>query len=357
MLRLCLIGLYSSVFVLSVACAPTPAPVIGLESQPPQPPVVLADASAIEHMLQGERLFLKKDYLQAADHFRLALVHDPYSVHLHLRLAKALGRANAWLAALQVLEKAQVACSGHPKVRLALGELYLDTADYDAVESLLEPAGLDSEDYLRSLLMRMDAALWAGNLALTQAIEANALKEFPDISCSLGALLEDHGEDRQALLHYGRCPAQNTEAKSRLGFRLSGIALLTDFKTVTIDRKMNLEPPASVPRAEELRRRGVELRRAHRLSPGDCHTLYRLGLWYKDKNDEARSLRYLEEAYGRCTDHPVIAITLAWAYWSVGKSAQARVLAERVLESGHGEDFVDAAKAIIERSDSVQAKQ
>ena len=356
MLRLCLIGFCSSLFVLSAGCGPKPAMVVSANPEASLEPIVLADASAIQYMIQGERFFMQKRYRQAADYFRLALVHDSYSSHLHLRLAKALGHANAWLGALQVLEKAQVACSGNSEVRLALGKLYLETADYDAVETLLKPAGLESQAYSKALLMRLDAALWGRRLVLAQEIRALALKEFPDMSCSMAVLLEDHGLEKQALIHYRRCSEETALALSRLDFRVNGGALPSEFKTVPVNPRVNLQRSFGVLSPTELYQQGVELRRAHRLSPGDCRVLYRLGSWYQEKKDRASSLRYLKEAYRRCANHPAIAITLAWAYWSQGDRNQARGLSQRVLEGGYPAEFVSAAKEIIERSDSVQAK-
>ncbi|MBT6431990.1 MAG: hypothetical protein HOK97_00670 [Deltaproteobacteria bacterium] len=358
MLRLCLIGLYASVFVLTTGCGSRPAPVLVSTTEiSPQLPQVLADASAIEHMLEGERFFLQKRYKPAADYFRLALVHDPHSVHLYLRLAQALGKANAWLAALQVLEKAQTSCSGHPKVRLALGKLYLETDDYEAVERLLQPAEFESEDYARALLIRLDASLWRRRPALVQDIEELVLQEFPDMRCMIGALLEDHGFDKRALAHYELCSSQLSLVRSRLGFRQSGAALSNEFKTVPVAREMNLQPLSGVSSSKELSKEGVELRRAHRLRSGDCEVLYQLGGWYKLKEDKGRSLRYIEEAFRRCGDHPSIAIALARAYGTRGNWDRARELSQQILEGDYTSEVMSAAKKIIERSYRVQAEE
>lgn len=331
--------------------------VVGPNSEVSLEPIVLADASAIQYMIQGERFFMKKRYHEAADYFRLALVHDSYSAHLHLRLAAALGNANAWLAALQVLERAQVACSGNSAVRLALGQLYLEIEDYAAVETLLKPPGLESQDYFKALLIRMDAALWGRRLVLAQELGALALKEFPDIGCSVAVLLEDHGLEKQALDHYRRCPETSRLAQARLEFRINGGALADEFKTIAVNTGLNLQRLPGVLSPAEHYKQGVELRRVQRLSPGDCQALYRLGNWYKGKNEQATSLGYLKEAYRRCANHPAIAIALAWAYWSAGDLEQARLLSQRVLEGGYGAEFVGAAKEIIERSHGVPTKQ
>ena len=88
------------------ACAPNQRPLKTVSPTISEPESsVRADASAIAYLIQAERFFIQERFQKAADHYRLALIHDPYSAELHLRLARSLGQLNQWLSALKVLEK------------------------------------------------------------------------------------------------------------------------------------------------------------------------------------------------------------------------------------------------------------
>jgi len=309
-------------------------------------------------MIQAERLFIKKEYKQAADHFRLALVHDSYSAHLHLRLAKTLGRMNAWFAVLEVLEKGVVAQPDNSELQFVLAKTYLDTEDYPSVEKLLTKMDPGASGYDGALLLRLEAALWRGDEELVHRIRAQSLKEYPDMAFEVGALLEDHGLQADARGLYEQCTNNDVEsALSRIDFWQRGGKLSERIKTVSITVEMNLERARAVENKEMLRKAGVELRRAHRISPGDCHTLFRLGNWYGQSGDLIRALRYLEEAYRRCEKHPVIVITLAWAYLGQGEASKAYELGKRVLEFGLPEPFASEAKEIVERSERAKGKK
>ena len=301
-------------------------------------------------MIQAERYVVQEHFQSAVDQYRLALVHDPYSAELHLRLARVLGRLNQWFAAVEVLEKGLSAKPGDVELRLALGRLYLEIEDFGSAEKTLKDIGPEHPDFKVAWVIRFDSALWMNRLDLTEAIRAEVLHEMPESACILARLYEDHGREFEARRDYSQCPESSDLDLLRIDFREKGGELSSKFKTIEPEQALNHPLSDSVLNSSVLQRRGVELRRAHREQPGNCHGLANLGHWYGQNQDQVRSLRYLEEAYRRCPKIPSIVLQLAWAYLSHGQRTRAVDLGRWVLKQSFDVEYDNEARKVIEQS-------
>ena len=141
---------------LGTACTASLSTPPRLDSRQSDTPTLRADASAIAYVIQAERYVVQEHYQDAVDQYRLALVHDPYSAELHLRLARALGHLNQWFAAVELLEKGLKARPDRVELRLALGRLYLEIDDFT----------LDIDHPIFTLIAANIVAPFVQNLAL-----------------------------------------------------------------------------------------------------------------------------------------------------------------------------------------------
>ena len=342
---------------LGAACSPSLVKVPSTDSSQPITPALRADASAIAYLIQAERNVVKGHFQGAVDQYRLALVHDPYSAQLHLRLARALRQLNQWFAAVEVLEKGLVARPDHAELRLALGRLYFEIEDFSSAEKTLKKIVPGEQAFQGAWLLRFESALWMNRLELIQEVRTELLHEMPDSACMLARLAEDHGREGLARMDYNRCPEPSDLALMRIDFRERGGELSERFKTLEPNETLNHPLSHTVLDSSRLYRRGVELRRAHRQKAGDCHILSHLGHWYGQNQDQVRSLRYLKEAYRRCPKNPAIVLTLAWAYLSHGQIERAVDLSKWILEQGFNVEYDNEALKVIERSDGPKTKE
>ena len=337
------------------ACAPNQRPLKTVSPTISEPESsVRADASAIAYVVQAERFFIQERFQKAADHYRLALIHDPYSAELHLRLARSLGQLNQWLSALKVLEKGVRAQPNHIPLRLALGRLYVEVEDYEQAEATLMRIGPTEKEFEQAWTLRLESALWTQSPERIQALGEQGLQEYPELACTMARLMDDHGRESWARSYFERCTESTVRDRLRIEFRDQGGELSSRFETIESPEKLNLQRNTSVINSDEQRRRGVELRRAHRLEPGNCFVLCQLGHWYGANEEQLRSRRYLEEAYRRCPNQPAIALALAWSAWSQGERERAVSLSRWVLEAGFDEQYCNEARKVIELSDEAK---
>jgi tetratricopeptide (TPR) repeat protein len=333
------------------ACAPSLVDMPSPLSQSASTPHVRADASSIAYFTQAERFVVQKRFQDAADSYRLALVHDPYSVELHLRLASTLRKLNQWFSAVETLERALVARPQSRQLQLELGRLYVELDDFSSAEKLLKKIGPEDLEFKHAWILRFESALWANRPELIQEIRNLVLHELPEMACVVARLLEDHGEDAAARADYARCPEPTDLDLLRIGFRENGGKLSERFQTYEPEEKLNQPTLRPVSDLNKLNRRGVELRRAHRQRPGDCHVLSKLGHWYGQKNNTVHSMRYLKEAQRRCPTNPAIVLSLAWAYWSQGQKQEALKLSRWILTQDFEAQYCNEALKVIELSD------
>ena len=100
------------------------------------------------------------------------------------------------------------------------------------------------------------------------------------------------GRESWARSYFERCTESTVRDRLRIEFRDQGGELSSRFETIESPEKLNLQRNTSVINSDEQRRRGVELRRAHR-SFGNCFVLCQL-YWYGANEEQLRSRRYLE---------------------------------------------------------------
>ena len=143
---------------LGAACSPSLLKVPSTDSSQPNTPALRADASAIAYLIQAERNVVQGHFKAAVDQYRLALVHDPYSAELHLRLARGLRELNQWFAAAEVLEKGLVARPEHTELRLALGRLYVEIEDFSSAEKTLKNIGPGSKNLINIAIRKKTGA-------------------------------------------------------------------------------------------------------------------------------------------------------------------------------------------------------
>ena len=250
-----------------------------------------------------------------------------------------------------------VARPEHVELKSALGRLYFEIEDFASAEKVLSQIGPEQEAYRTSWVLRFESALWLVRLDWVQKIRDQVLHEMPEKVCVMARLFEDHGYEYEARRDYAICPESTELDALRMDFRNRGGELLKRFETVEPEETLNHHDFDVVSTPDRLRRRGVELRRAHRQGPGNCHVLSQLGHWYGQNQDQARSLRYLKEAYGRCPKNPAIVLSLAWAYLSHGQREQAADLSRWVLKQGFDAHYCNEALKVIELSDGPKTEE
>lgn len=234
--------------------------------------------------------------------------------------------------AMTMLEEAAERSPNDPEVQFHLGMAHYMLDEEDAARLALQRSVESPRDFANKDEARRRLSLLEGSA--TEAELEKTLKDFPDdpvVLNRLGTLQERQGALDKAADTFETALKQNPDSVPVM----TKLAWLYAYK-------LN-EPDKASPLAAD----------AHKLAPDNAEASAVLGhLIYHSGTDYRRAVNLLESAADRLSGQPEFLYDLAWAYYSVGRLADAQTTMQKALqmgglaESGEAKKFLTLADAL-----------
>lgn len=175
------------------------------------------ETAGLAHLMRGLH-FLSQDHAAAAvPHLRLALLYDPSSPFIHLKLSEAWRRAGEVEKAFSTVTIGLSMSPRDPSLNYRAGLTALQRKQYRRAEKHLALATDDEKTRERAAAQLADAKLWLGKAKEARAMATRFADDetaTADLVYRLGAAFEDHGELAAAVDMYRRARAQRPASRA-----------------------------------------------------------------------------------------------------------------------------------------------
>ncbi|MEO1170796.1 MAG: tetratricopeptide repeat protein [Myxococcota bacterium] len=174
------------------------------------------ETAGLSHLMRGLHFLSQNHPAAAVPHLRLALLYDPDSPFIHLKLSEAWGRAGDEGKAQAAVEAGLSMAPKDPMLNYRAGLTELRNRRYRRAERHLTLASVDEVTRERAAAQLADAKLWLGKRKEARGIAlrfADGATASAELSYRLGAAFEDHGELETALELYRRARVQRPASR------------------------------------------------------------------------------------------------------------------------------------------------
>jgi tetratricopeptide (TPR) repeat protein len=261
----------------------------------------------------------------------------PYNPNVGDTLGWVLFKKGDHPRALTILEDSAEKAPADAEIQFHLGMAHYMMGEEDAARVALQRAVASQQDYAnkdearsRLAVLNMDTA---GAGASVLAGLEKALQDHPDdpvIPSRIGTLQEHQGAFEKAAATYETALKQNPEA----------VPIMAKLARLYAVRLNQPEKALSLARA------------AHNLAPDNADVSGILGHLVYRTGDYVWALRLLENAANRLPNQPELLYDLAWAYYAVGRIADAETAMQKALQSGVGFAGSEDAKRFVALADA-----
>ena len=261
----------------------------------------------------------------------------PYNPHVGDTLGWVLFKKGDYPRALAILEDSAEKLPADAEIQFHLGMTHYMLDEEDSARVALQRAVASPQEYAnkdearnRLAVLTMDTA---GAGASVLAGLEKALQDHPDdpvILNRIGTLQEHQGAFEKAGATYETALKQNPEA----------IHIMAKLARLYASR-LN-QPGKALSLATT----------AHKLAPDNADVSGVLGHLVYRTGDYVWALSLLENAADRLPNQPELLYDLAWAYYSVGRIADAETAMQKALQSGVGFAGSEDAKRFVALADA-----
>jgi tetratricopeptide (TPR) repeat protein len=221
---------------------------------------------------------------------------------------------------------------GDPEVQMHLGLAYYMLQEENPARLALQQALASHTDFpgkelARQSLANLNIDPATATPAIIQELEKQSRENPRDsvVLIRLAAIEERRGNIEKALGYY----------KTLLESNPQNVSALVQSGRLYFERLHDV-------------RKALELATsAHKLAPDDPHAAALLGQLIYQSGDYRWALSLLEQAASQLPDQPSLDCHLAWAYYSVGRLADADAAMQRALNSGQPFADLDQAKQFL----------
>jgi len=245
----------------------------------------------------------------------------PYNPNVGDTLGWVLFKKADYLRALAVLEESAERAPADAEIQFHLGMAHYKMDEEDAARVALQRAVASQQDFPnkdearnRLAVLNMDTA---GAGASVLAGLEKALQDHPDdpvILNRIGTLQEHQGAWEKAAATYEAALKQNPDAIPIM----AKLARLYGSRLNQTEKALNLANAA------------------HKLAPNNADVSGILGHLVYRTGDYVWALSLLESAADQLPNQPELLYDLAWAYYAVGRIADAQTAMQKALRSGAG---------------------
>jgi tetratricopeptide (TPR) repeat protein len=261
----------------------------------------------------------------------------PYNPNVGDTLGWILFKKGDFFRALTVLQDSAEKSPGDAEIQFHLGMAHYMLDEEDAARVALQRAVASQQDYpnkdearSRLAVLNVDTA-GAGAPALA-GLE-KALQDHPDdpvILNRIGTLQEHQGAFEKAAATYEAALKQNPDA----------VPIMAKLARLDASRLNQPEKALSLATA------------AHELAPDNAAVAGILGHLVYGTGDYVWALSLLEKAADRLPNQPELLYDLAWAYYGVGRIADAETTMQKALQSGVAFAGSEDAKQFVALADA-----
>jgi tetratricopeptide (TPR) repeat protein len=261
----------------------------------------------------------------------------PYNPNAGDTLGWILFKKGDYARALTVLQDSAERAPADAEIQFHLGMVHYMMGEEDAARVALQRAVASQQDYAnkdearsRLAVLNMDVA--GAGASVVAGLE-KALQDHPDdpvILNRIAMLQERQGAFEKAAASYETALKRNPEAV-RIMAKLARLYAL---------RLNQPEKALSLAKA------------AHKLAPDNADVSAILGHLVYRSDDYVYALSLLESAADRLPNQPDLLYDLAWAYYGVGRVADAETAMQKALRSGVAFDGSEDAKRFVALADA-----
>ena len=261
----------------------------------------------------------------------------PYNPNVGDTLGWILFKKGDYPRALTVLQDSAERAPADAEIQFHLGMAHYMMDEEDAARVALQRAVASQQDYpnkdearSRLAVLNMDTA---GAGASVLAGLEKALQDHPDdpvILNRIGTVQEHQGAFEKAAATYETALKQNPDA----------IPIMAKLARLYASRLNQPKKALSLATA------------AHKLAPDNAEVSGILGHLVYHTGDYVWALSLLESAADRLSNQPELLYDLAWAYYGVGRIADAETAMQKALQSGAGFADSDDAKRFVALADA-----
>jgi tetratricopeptide (TPR) repeat protein len=261
----------------------------------------------------------------------------PYNPNVGDTLGWILFKKGDYPRALTVLEDSAEKAPTDAEIQFHLGMTHYMLDEEDPARVALQRAVTSPQDYPNKDDARNRLAV----------LNMDTTKAGPSLLGELEKALQDHPDDPVVLSRIGALQEHEGAWEKAAA----------TYETVLKQHPENVHIMAKLARVYALRLNQPEkamslATTAHNLAPNNADVFGILGHLVYRTGDYSRALSLLENATDQLSSQPELLYDLAWAYYSVGRIADAEITMQKALQSGDGFTGSEDAKRFVALADA-----